>query len=125
MIRRPPRSTLFPYTTLFRSTCGLHEYRSREGYLVHGCHLCTLGLCSDYILHTLGLGHEHFGLLVAQYLGLHKLLHLRIVERTIASGMHLVEYSYEQRIVIATLRSEEHTSELQSRQYLVCRLLLE
>src|SRR3712207_9435809 len=74
MIRRPPRSTLFPYTTLFRS--------ARRG-LAHG------GAYHD------GGRHNRQG------------LHRRPRER------HGGE------------RSEEHTSELQSRQYLVCRLLLE
>src|SRR5258707_7427298 len=75
MIRRPPRSTLFPYTTLFRSnvTFGSAEYQYYE----------TVASGS-------GAG-EGFG----------------------GAGHGLV------------VRSEEHTSELQSRQYLVCRLLLE
>src|SRR5258707_10698654 len=75
MIRRPPRSTLFPYTTLFRS-------QSRDN---ETSHLPT----RDRISHRV-CGHQHddvFGRL--------------------------------------QFRSEEHTSELQSRQYLVCRLLLE
>src|SRR3712207_9543463 len=84
MIRRPPRSTLFPYTTLFRSpTSGQGSWLfDEEGnrYL-------------DFIggIATNSLGHGHPA---------------------------LVEAIKEQR-------SEEHTSELQSRQYLVCRLLLE
>src|SRR3712207_9561706 len=102
MIRRPPRSTLFPYTTLFRS--------------------------------------ELLGLLVAHHFLLHHLLHLGVVEAAIADGMYLVAHHNEQGVaVVAALvhlryvvgtglkeplqgRSEEHTSELQSRQYLVCRL---
>src|SRR3712207_8406474 len=82
MIRRPPRSTLFPYTTLFRSVAGL------------------LQQCGD----LLRVGA------VALERGLVELLELRD-ERRIQHG--------------EGLRSEEHTSELQSRQYLVCRLLLE
>src|SRR5438445_1734295 len=70
MIRPPPRSTLFPYTTLFRSP------------FLFG--LTSLGV----------------------YLGLHKRL----------NSWYLIDRPH---------RSEEHTSELQSRQYLVCRLLLE
>src|SRR5687768_18315379 len=70
MIRRPPRSTLFPYTTLFRSDQRLHHSRRRCAY------------------YPADLGHGHCRPCV-------------------------------------TRRSEEHTSELQSRLHLVCRLLLE
>src|SRR3712207_8681691 len=89
MIRRPPRSTLFPYTTLFRSLY-------RDGTLVfgHGAHRLSMLLISTGIITTLPLlwfGHA------ARYL----------------------------RLTTVGFRSEEHTSELQSRQYLVCRLLLE
>src|SRR3712207_8358857 len=83
MIRRPPRSTLFPYTTLFRSDQALagrlrSAHRSRREPVA---------------------GHD--------------------VRRT-AVGRR----AQPQRAALR-LRSEEHTSELQSRQYLVCRLLLE
>src|SRR3712207_8701691 len=80
MIRRPPRSTLFPYTTLFRSLL-----------VVVGAHMrAALG------------GHA---------------VHLR---RPVGGQ------AVEQRLLgEPVVRSEEHTSELQSRQYLVCRLLLE
>src|SRR3712207_7144896 len=79
MIRRPPRSTLFPYTTLFRSVVSFGE------------------------------------------------------ERPAAQGADEAAYAENRRAEFEiltggdnlTLRSEEHTSELQSRQYLVCRLLLE
>src|SRR2546423_10289290 len=87
MIRRPPRSTLFPYTTLFRSLALLVELLSGVGTLaLHG------------LEHLGGEGEE---LLVVR------------------NGLRL-----EQRGV-PRLRSEEHTSELQSLAYLVCRLLLE
>src|SRR2546429_924003 len=79
MIRRPPRSTLFPYTTLFRSRV-VSEYRPSRA--------STKRVCSP-------LKHS-FPLLVA------------------------AEPHYDQ-----AKRSEEHTSELQSRLHLVCRLLLE
>src|SRR3712207_8625887 len=82
MIRRPPRSTLFPYTTLFRSTYTLY------------IHL----LLRFYLLHL--LYHVHFSPTST---------YTRQTERNTATFF----------------RSEEHTSELQSRQYLVCRLLLE
>src|SRR3712207_7799251 len=89
MIRRPPRSTLFPYTTLFRS--------DREDALVdEGAHAVADG--------ALLLGEDA----------------VDVVE--VGWGSHSGKASRRRR---ASGRSEEHTSELQSRQYLVCRLLLE
>src|SRR3712207_8337456 len=89
MIRRPPRSTLFPYTTLFRSGGGAVagvQHAPRR----------ALGVADekDPIARGRRDGRQEIGVSV----GLHE------------GG---------------ALRSEEHTSELQSRQYLVCRLLLE
>src|SRR3712207_7241260 len=81
MIRRPPRSTLFPYTTLFRS------WRDDPAAPVGD---------------TVTAGERKF-LAVMQII-------------TVVAVVGLLAY---------TVRSEEHTSELQSRQYLVCRLLLE
>src|SRR3712207_6953716 len=81
MIRRPPRSTLFPYTTLFRS-----ERLAR-------------------ILRANRLDKRKAPVFVQSF----ETGNLRMLDR----------------LVKARLRSEEHTSELQSRQYLVCRLLLE
>src|SRR3712207_7732130 len=79
MIRRPPRSTLFPYTTLFRSTCrGWRSPRRRTGRRAP----------------------------------------------TSWSSSASRRTGWSSRALIGR-RSEEHTSELQSRQYLVCRLLLE
>src|SRR3712207_6983425 len=89
MIRRPPRSTLFPYTTLFRSGRVVGQLAAEPvGFLVQvdGLQEAAHGLSAD-------LGGEA---VVAELL-----------------------------LVAHVLRSEEHTSELQSRQYLVCRLLLE
>src|SRR3712207_7633183 len=86
MIRRPPRSTLFPYTTLFRSICGsqivfcqviFRLCHSQREEIIGGCFRYFLYMIEEFLFHTL------------------------------------------------VFRSEEHTSELQSRQYLVCRLLLE
>src|SRR3712207_994037 len=85
MIRRPPRSTLFPYTTLFRSP---HRPRLKLGLIPAA------------------------GILV-----LFAVLLLMACDQCILSAS--ARYLYTQA------RSEEHTSELQSRQYLVCRLLLE
>src|SRR3712207_8729693 len=95
MIRRPPRSTLCPYTTLFRSLAAQSEvigavnsFSAPEDVVV-----CAAGSMPG---------------------DLHKLWRTRDPK-----GYH-VEYGY------STMgRSEEHTSELQSRQYLVCRLLIE
>src|SRR3712207_8906888 len=87
MIRRPPRSTLFPYTTLFRS--------SKMISILTGTKIsdCTNGFRAIRVSK------------------LHKL--------------DLVEDRFNATEIILEARSEEHTSELQSRQYLVCRLLLE
>src|SRR2546425_8192391 len=82
MIRRPPRSTLFPYTTLFRSRSAAERFRAQELLLPRS----TEGLPD---------------------------LPVRAAAR-------------DQRVaVVSGARSEEHTSELQSLAYLVCRLLLE
>src|SRR3712207_7010905 len=86
MIRRPPRSTLFPYTTLFRSLQSAFVPSVPEGAL----------LVIMSVLGAVVMPHNLF-------------LHSEIVQ---SREIHLK-------------RSEEHTSELQSRQYLVCRLLLE
>src|SRR5258707_5455325 len=82
MIRRPPRSTLFPYTTLFRSL-------DHVGVIVNDLEAA--------VAFFVDLGLER-------------------------AGAGTVEGEWVDRVVG---RSEEHTSELQSRQYLVCRLLLE
>src|SRR3712207_7320047 len=92
MIRRPPRSTLFPYTTLFRSGRGVEGCGEVEGVLRVGEDPDRLG-ASD--LQVVGVAQRRQGRGHVGHRG---------VERD---------------------RSEEHTSELQSRQYLVCRLLLE
>src|SRR3712207_7778815 len=86
MIRRPPRSTLFPYTTLFRSV--QHTFLPQPLFQTFECldPLLTLGI--DLLPDCL--------------------------EQLLFTGLQRVQQ-----------RSEEHTSELQSRQYLVCRLLLE
>src|SRR3712207_7514270 len=85
MIRRPPRSTLFPYTTLFRSTHSWGVFRADPGE------------ANDVVAELPGDG----------------------------------SFTVRDRVPVRAgrgcrpVRSEEHTSELQSRQYLVCRLLLE
>src|SRR3712207_7838056 len=93
MIRRPPRSTLFPYTTLFRSAILADGAVEAARRLVGGLDLLDL-------LHR-QVEHARELLVAGLVAELHR-------ELTRDAG-----------------RSEEHTSELQSRQYLVCRLLLE
>src|SRR3712207_7810635 len=93
MIRRPPRSTLFPYTTLFRSARGGAALSVRA---VTGAPIKLLGAGEK--LDALEDFHPD-----------------RVANRILGMG----------DIVSLVERSEEHTSELQSRQYLVCRLLLE
>src|SRR3712207_8643785 len=91
MIRRPPRSTLFPYTTLFRSRAGV----------------TVRDPASTHIEASVEIGRDTV-----------------ILPGTFLRG----ETKIGSDCVIgpsADIRSEEHTSELQSRQYLVCRLLLE
>src|SRR3712207_8363007 len=88
MIRRPPRSTLFPYTTLFRSI-------------------------SSSSLITIGISFKIFSSALA----------LRIIIGW--SSVSLNDSVNNLALSTSIQRSEEHTSELQSRQYLVCRLLLE
>src|SRR3712207_8426031 len=85
MIRRPPRSTLFPYTTLFRS-CGIQSL-----WRIHS-RLCKP--CRDY-------------------------------QGLVPYWSDRLFLGQASKTARRTQRSEEHTSELQSRQYLVCRLLLE
>src|SRR3712207_8208170 len=85
MIRRPPRSTLFPYTTLFRS--GRVAVQDRE-----------------------------------RLVGCQRVRDVAKVDRRDDLLRGHIDEQLPQRLA---LRSEEHTSELQSRQYLVCRLLLE
>src|SRR3712207_8722085 len=92
MIRRPPRSTLFPYTTLFRSR---EVEEVREEHLGRSAVGPAAGL-----QHVESLEHEDVG----------------PVDDLPAT---------RDDVVGLVVRSEEHTSELQSRQYLVCRLLLE
>src|SRR3712207_8564032 len=95
MIRRPPRSTLFPYTTLFRS-------EGQEAFTEKG--LSVKRVNPD----------------------------VKVVERAVvtdengtAAVVVLRNRAKRAQVGLPVARSEEHTSELQSRQYLVCRLLLE
>src|SRR3712207_8216490 len=92
MIRRPPRSTLFPYTTLFRSR-----------YMMLACPVVH----NEQFDHLIKVGAVGQKLTSKRY--------PPQILRTCEYELYLEKGS----------RSEEHTSELQSRQYLVCRLLLE
>src|SRR3712207_7164747 len=92
MIRRPPRSTLFPYTTLFRS------YRNS----------CPLYIIPSWTARTEKAPAGGYNVRHADQ------------PRSVEPPTGPVN-----RLVVIVCRSEEHTSELQSRQYLVCRLLLE
>src|SRR3712207_9010081 len=84
MIRRPPRSTLFPYTTLFRSGTS---------------HLAVGGSAATGMVVYATFDNDTF--------------------------YQLTNPEAREDEIVEVVRSEEHTSELQSRQYLVCRLLLE
>src|SRR3712207_7658594 len=99
MIRRPPRSTLFPYTTLFRSI---------------RTHL-LLFLTDETIPPTNNSSEQA--------------LRWSVVFRKVTNGFRsdwgATLFAQVRSLVNTSKRSEEHTSELQSRQYLVCRLLLE
>src|SRR3712207_7714753 len=102
MIRRPPRSPLFPYTTLFRS---------RHRVLEPG-RLDIITPRSDEALEI--IRHDAAHVLATAVMELYPGVKISIGP-PIDNGFY---YDFE-------FRSEEHTSELQSRQYLVCRLLLE
>src|SRR5258707_7520347 len=91
MIRRPPRSTLFPYTTLFRSLFRVFGLEDAVGCEQNG--VSRTKLDGDLIV-----------------------FRIRKKAERDAANSNLLHF--------AIARSEEHTSELQSRQYLVCRLLL-
>src|SRR5690554_7648701 len=90
MIRRPPRSTLFPYTTLFRSFTEVEVMKDDNAYF---CEQCASQQTAEKSI---------------KFVTTPKVLNLQLKR---------CEFDWE--------RSEEHTSELQSRPHLVCRLLLE
>src|SRR3712207_9388858 len=102
MRRRPPRSTLFPYTTLFRS--GPVEARLLER-----------------VEDLRGLGHRVPLRQVVDDRGL-ALLGQRLVDVRVVRRQQLVEHDPAESGLGEPRRSEKHTPELQSRQYLVCRL---
>src|SRR5256884_4806602 len=111
MIRRPPRSTLFPYTTLFRS----YHF---VGSLVPTQHEDLLDI-PRRSFDTLQ-GHRLAGVRAFRCTR-----EVYGAERTVVVTWNRTFYKAQVRGLLATLnRSEEHTSELQSRLHLVCRLLL-
>src|SRR5947209_15903715 len=95
MMRRPPRSTLFPYTTLFRS----EDAAEQDNYVILSHALWQQRFLGDPAI----VGRS---------------IELEGVSRQVVGVM-------PESFRFPSPRSEEHTSELQSRQYLVCRLLLE
>src|SRR5690606_39663665 len=98
LIRRPPRSTLFPYTTLFRSSL---RYDCRRGYLLQALRFFSR---RSPMLACSPCGTRWVG----------------------SKGRFITSTSNSfNRLTPSSTRSEEHTSELQSRENLVCRLLLE
>src|SRR3712207_8204966 len=100
MIRRPPRSTLFPYTTLFRSQRSKFTHARRH---------------SDNHVNISPTALDLFDIFIKT----------NIISACFFSGSLLIRSTESENSCNLTSRSEEHTSELQSRQYLVCRLLLE
>src|SRR3712207_8348839 len=96
MIRRPPRSTLFPNTTLFRSR-------------IRGADEQT-GALFSYLSPDAMVPKDH---------------PLRAIRPLVNAALARLSSDFERLYAPTGRRSEEHTSELQSRQYLVCRLLLE
>src|SRR3712207_9102531 len=102
MIRRPPRSTLFPYTTLFRST-GMPRLTTQ----------CALVLALNFKVYKDEAQRQQL---------------VKLLDSTLAATGDVLNTGFlgtsvlNQTLTEVGLRSEEHTSELQSRQYLVCRL---
>src|SRR3712207_8550719 len=99
MIRRPPRSTLFPYTTLFRSESVTEGHPDKVADQI-----------SDGVLDAV-MADDPTGRVACETL--------------VNTGLVVVSGEISTSTYVDIQRSEEHTSELQSRQYLVCRLLLE
>src|SRR3712207_9540349 len=102
MIRRPPRSPLFPYTTLFRSPGDPLGFNDRRPYP-----------------ERVKAEQQRTGLNEAAVVGRGFIKGIRLVFGLTDSGFIMGSMG---SVVGEKLRSEEHTSELQSRQYLVCRL---
>src|SRR2546429_4537775 len=118
MIRRPPRSTLFPYTTLFRSGGELRE-NFGNGFERFG----ECGVLPSVLFRKMGKVHRGFGRVVIEKQRLavrRRSKHPGIGSKNLAAKPVELHVAPE---IGAQRRSEEHTSELQSRLHLVCRLL--
>src|SRR3989442_2814688 len=102
MIRRPPRSTLFPYTTLFRSNSLKKLLQER--------HRLSLSPINGP---ARSMGHTFYRYYIPTGFA-----------RQTPSSNFSQPFALNRRIILRRIRSEEHTSELQSRPHLVCRLLL-
>src|SRR3712207_8690918 len=126
MIRRPPRSTLFPYTTLFRS-----EFE--VGAVYKHWPAKTVTEADDHLFCLITMNHHplHINDVYAGQSQQGRNVVVGPLVYSLALGMSVSDVSGKAIANLATeelkhpARSEEHTSELQSRQYLVCRLLLE
>src|SRR5690606_41473539 len=101
-IQRPPRSTLFPYTTLFRSERMTRNIEVNFRYIKGVAEVASQG-------HE---GELHVGIPVAVFFMAAVMMHQEIDQ---------VTFSVSHKLLVVLNRSEEHTSELQSRENLVCR----
>src|SRR3712207_8027582 len=111
MIRRPPRSTLFPYTTLFRSTRAWLEGLERNANVYPS---------NSAVMVAADEGEIDAGVMYHYYF-----YRDRAENGLKSDDAELHFFRNSDPGAFLSVRSEEHTSELQSRQYLVCRLLLE
>src|SRR3712207_9024064 len=102
MIRRPPRSTLFPYTTLFRSV----STPCRTASPMNPANTIDPDVKARRGILPRARAHN-------------------TIAATTRNGSAVIPKTFDTSNGVESRRSEEHTSELQSRQYLVCRLLLE
>src|SRR3712207_7751223 len=122
MIRRPPRSTLFPYTTLFRSQ---EPYANKalmsllqgkldeaEGFLSNAVNANGF----NNVLGNLNIARGNYAAAADE-------LKETASNSTALAQLLNKDYATAKQTLKSVKRSEEHTSELQSRQYLVCRLL--
>src|SRR3712207_1793401 len=147
MIRRPPRSTLFPYTTLFRSSIAVQgsSHRSQAVCCARSCRDNCIGRSQSFMVSIeydgrkiVACGSRDNNLLSA-CCDVSRSLFLRSIETCALKNYVYIELTPRKFSCVRlsvdgnfltvndnrVVRSEEHTSELQSRQYLVCRLLLE
>src|SRR3712207_9414638 len=131
MIRRPPRSTLFPYTTLFRSAnytdCSIAKVVDKS---LVSANIALVGMPKGIAFPRIGQDIKKVGASTELTTGKVKSLYVSVFirddqERIALFKNQIVTTKISTKGDSGSVRSEEHTSELQSRQYLVCRLLLE